>query len=309
VPGPPSPPPPGAALTLAFLSGAAIAVQAYVNGRLASELGSTELAATVNNLVGLGLLIAVGVATGALARAWAAVRRAGRPRWWHLLGGPAGALLVYTTAKAAPEVGVALLTVAIVGGQTAGGLAVDGVGLSPAGRRSPTPARLLGVAVALLAVGVAATGSGGDLDVPLLALAVLAGAGSALQQAANGQLRARTGEPVAAATVNFVLGAAVLVVVALAATGGDPPNGWSAPAPLWIGGLLGMFVVVVAAWAVASLGVLRLTLAVVSGQSAGALVVDLIAPAPGESVTIATVLGVALTIVAVVISGRGRSTG
>jgi transporter family-2 protein len=52
--------------------------------------------------------------------------------------------------------------------------------------------------------------------------------------------------------------------------------------------------------------VLRLGLAMVAGQMAGALIVDLIAPARGAPVTTATVIGVVLTMVAVVISGRGR---
>jgi transporter family-2 protein len=51
--------------------------------------------------------------------------------------------------------------------------------------------------------------------------------------------------------------------------------------------------------------VLRLGLATVAGQTTGALVIDLIAPAPGEAVTAATVVGVVLTLAAVAISGRG----
>jgi transporter family-2 protein len=295
------------ALTLAFATGAGLAAQSFVNGRLALSLGSTELAASVNNSVGLAVLLALGVGTGAFRRGLARARRSTAPRWWHFLGGPCGALLVYVAARAAPEVGVAVLTVAVVCGQTAGSLVVDGAGLSPAGRRSPTPARLIGVLLAVVAVLISATGREGDLDLVLLAFAVLAGAVSALQQAANGHIAARTGEPVAAGFVNFAMGWAILTAVALVATGGDAPAGWSAPAPQWIGGFFGVAVVVVAAWAVASLGVLRLSLAVISGQSAGALAIDLIAPAAGEPVTIATVLGVALTVVAVVVSGRGRA--
>ena len=75
---------------------------------------------------------------------------------------------------------------------------------------------------------------------------------------------------------------------------------------LYLGGLLGAFVVVVSLTAVQTLGVLRLGLAVVAGQTAGALVIDLVAPAPGEAVTAGTLVGVALTIGAVVVSGRGR---
>ena len=206
-------------LALVFLSGAGIALQAYLNGRLAGSLGSAELAAAVNNLIGLALLVALGLGTGALRRAVARVRAAGRPRWWHFLGGPAGAVLVYTSAKAAPEVGVAVLTVALVCGQTSGSLAVDRAGLSPAGRAGLTPARALGALLAVAAVAIAAAGSQGDLEVGLLLLAVAAGAGIAVQQAANGQLADRSGEPLAAGLVNFALGAAVLVSVALHADG------------------------------------------------------------------------------------------
>jgi transporter family-2 protein len=63
--------------------------------------------------------------------------------------------------------------------------------------------------------------------------------------------------------------------------------------------------VFITATAVQALGVLRLGLAMVAGQMAGALAVDLVAPARGEAVTVTTVLGVVLTMVAVVVSGRG----
>lgn len=300
-------PPAGLALSLAFASGAGISLQVYSNGRLGSSLGSALLASAVNNLVGLGLLLAIGVVTRAFPRGLRRAREAtDRPRRWHFVGGAAGAVLIFVSTTAAPRVGVAVLTVALVCGLTLGSLAVDAAGLSPAGRRSLTPFRCSGVGLAIAAVTLAALGSSGDLELGLLSLAVLAGVGIAVQQAANGQLADRTGEPVAAATVNFALGATILVIVAVLVTGGEAPEGRSAPAAQWLGGALGVFAVLVGAWTVASLGVLRLTLGVVAGQSAGALAVDLVAPAPGEAVTAFTVLGVALTIVAVVVSGRGR---
>jgi len=94
-----------------------------------------------------------------------------------------------------------------------------------------------------------------------------------------------------------------VAVVTLATTALNPMPGNPL---LYAGGLLGAFVVVVGATAVQTLGVLRLGLAMVAGQMAGALIVDLVAPAPGEPVTAATVVGVALTMVAVAISGRGQ---
>jgi transporter family-2 protein len=137
-------------------------------------------------------------------------------------------------------------------------------------------------------------------------LVLAAGTMAALQQAANGQLAALTGEPLAAGLANFALSTAMLAALALLVTGGAPPHGWDAPPLEWIGGLFGVGVVVATAWVVPVLGVLRLMLALVAGQTAGALVIDLIAPAPGEPVTAWTVLGVVLTLVAVFVSGRGR---
>jgi uncharacterized membrane protein YdcZ (DUF606 family) len=55
--------------------------------------------------------------------------------------------------------------------------------------------------------------------------------------------------------------------------------------------------------------VLRLTLVAVAGQTAGALLIDLIDPAPGKSVGVATVTGVLLTLVAVFVSGSAPRTG
>jgi bacterial/archaeal transporter family-2 protein len=300
---------PGVPLSLAltFAVGAGISLQAFLNGRLSGSLGSVELAAAANNVIGLTVTVALGLATGALARALRRLRAAGaRPRWWHLLGGVCSASLVYITTRAAPEVGVALLTVALVCGQTGGSLAVDAAAMSPAGHHRLSAARILGVVLAVVAVGIGALGSHGDLDLDLLALVLVAGTMAALQQAANGHLATLTGEPFAAALANFVLSVALLVAVALVVTGGGAPGGWDAPAPEWMGGLLGVAVVVVTAWVVPVLGVLRLMLALVAGQTAGALVIDLIAPAPGEPVTVGTVGGVVLTLVAVFVSGRGR---
>ena len=96
---------------IAVALGAALAVQSYVNGRLAQSIGSPELAAAVNNAVGLVALGAVAAAIGAIPRAlraWPGVRP------WYLLGGLGGAMYVMAGAWGAPEVGVALLSVALV---------------------------------------------------------------------------------------------------------------------------------------------------------------------------------------------------
>ena len=93
-------------------------------------------------------------------------------------------------------------------------------------------------------------------------------------------------------------------MVTLVVVGGGPPGGWSAPPLDWIGGLLGAAFVIVSAVVVPVIGVLRLTLAAVAGQSAGALVLDVVAPVPGEALTAGTVVGVLLALAAVGVSGR-----
>jgi len=286
----------------AVATGAGIAVQSYVNGQLGQSLGSGELAATFNNVSGLVLLGAAALVTGAGARGvrrWAAVR----PR--YLLAGLAGALMVTTGAIAAPKMGVALLSLALVCGQSSGSLVADRAGLSPAGRHHVTAPRVVGVLIAVCAVAISALGAHSDPQAGLIALAIAAGVAMALQQAANGQVAQATGEPIFASTVNFFVGSTALVVAAAIATGLTPEHGWgAAPAPEYLGGLIGVVAATSMAIVVSRLGVLRLMLAVIAGQAFGGLVVDLIAPVDGETVTAATVAGVVLTFVAVLVSAR-----
>jgi transporter family-2 protein len=297
---------PARAVGMTVLAGGAISLQSYLNGRLGKAVDSATVAAAVNNIVAMLGTLAVVLSTRALPRAIARLRAAGRPPLWHFLGGFAGAALVLVSAAAAPEVGVALLTVALVCGSTGGSLPVDAAGIGPAGKRPITGFRVAGVLLAILATVIGALGARGDLQPLLLTLALIAGCGMALQAAANGQLARRTGEPFVASLINTIvgllaLGSVALVTLATASLDAFPTN----PA-LYVGGLLGAFVVVVSATAVQTLGVLRLGLATVAGQTAGALVIDLIAPAPGEAVTAGTVIGVVLTMAAVAVSGRGQ---
>jgi bacterial/archaeal transporter family-2 protein len=280
--------------------GAMLAVQSYVNGRFGRSLGSPEVAAAVNNAVGLAALGALGAATGAIPRA---LRSMERVRGWHLIGGLGGAMFVIAGAVGAPEIGVALLSVALVCGQTAGSLVADGAGLSPAGRQGVTTGRLVGVCLTVAAVIASALGARASLHVGIIAFTVAAGVATALQQAANGHLARNTGEPLFAGAVNFATGFVALLVVAAVANGLAPPDGWSAPPLEWLGGFLGATIATTMAVIVTRLGVLRLILAMTAGQTLGGLVLDLVAPARGEAVTVGTVAGVALAFAAVIASG------
>jgi len=297
---------PARAVAVTFVAGGTISLQSYLNGRLGRQLDSATVASTINNLVAMLAALAVVLATGAIPRAIARLRALGRPPWWQFTGGLFGAALVLISTAAAPQVGVALLTVAVVCGSTTGSVAIDAAGLAPSGRLAVTGARIAGVLLAIAATVIGAIGARGALEPLLLGLALLGGAGMSMQSAANGRLGRATGEPFVASFTNSSLGLAALSIVAAITLATHDVGALPANPALYLGGLLGAFVVVVSLTAVQTLGVLRLGLATVAGQTAGALVIDLVAPAPGEVVTAGTVIGVVLTLVAVVVSGRGR---
>ena len=229
------------------------------------------------------------------------------PRW-HLLGGLGGAFLVATSAFATPRIGLAYVFVVIVLGQTAGSLGVDAIGLGPSGRHPLTPARVAGTTICLAAVALEASGAGGELAPGLFVLVVLAGIGVSLQQAANGQFQADTGESLVAALVSFAGGLLVLglVVGVVALAGGFDGARLAGPWWLWLAGLGGSSYLVICATAVRTLGVLRLSLAAIAGQLLAALIFDAAAPSGGNGLRGTTVTAVLLTLVAVAVTGWPR---
>jgi transporter family-2 protein len=294
------------ALGAAVGSGALVAVQARINAGLAEDLHDALLAALVSFLSGLAVVVVVVVARPSARSAWSAVRQV---PWWSRLGGLGGASLVAAGAYAAPRIGVALLTVGLVAGQTSGGLLVDRIGFGPGGRHPLTRPRVAGAVLCLLAVLVSALGKG-TRDVSPLLLAVIVGAGFliAAQQAMNGRVRAVTGDAGVATLVNFMIGSAALLAAYLlvGAVDGWHVRQWPDAAHWWLytGGPLGACFVAIAAVIVRQLGVLRLGLAVIAGQLLGALLLDVTAPAASRGVAPGTAIGAALTLVAVVVSGR-----
>ena len=294
-------------LAAAVFSGGLVALQQRVNGQLGVDLDDALLASVVSFGTGLVVVVAVVLARPAARRAVRAVRQV---PWWQRLGGLGGASLVAVGATATPRLGVALLTVGIVAGQTTGGLAVDRAGIGPGGSHLLTAPRVAGALLCLVAVGIGVLGRDAREADPLLLLAVV-GAGFliAVQQALNGRVRATTGDASVATLVNFVVGTTVLLTalgVALAVRGagdGDWPGAgeWY----LYLGGPIGASFVAMAAVVVRRLGVLRLGLATIAGQLVGAVLLDLLLPATETGIAAMTVVGAALTLVAVGVSGLG----
>jgi len=300
-------------LAVTVVMGVLLAIQARVNGELAVRLGDAVLAALVSFVVGLvaAVVLAAVVVGRRVTRSgpsglWA---RRHELRWWHCLGGLGGAGLVTASAIAVPEIGVALLTVGLVAGQTSGGLLVDRIGLGPGGKRPSTLPRVAGAVLAVVAVSVAAAGqrgAEGAVSVVVLLLVLLAGLAVAVQTALTGRVTTALGDPTLAVLVNFLVGTAALALLVglLAGTGRLGAPQWPGSWWLYLGGPIGVVFVTAAAVYVRVLGVLRLGLAAIAGQLLGALVLDVAAPA-GGGLSGWTVAGAALTLVAVAVSGRG----
>ena len=295
------------ALAAAVASGTLVAVQQRLNGQLGVDLEAPLLAALISFGTGLVAVVAVVLAR---PHARASLGRVREVPWWARLAGLGGASLVAAGAFATPQIGVALLTICLVAGLAAGGLLVDRLGLVPGGAHLLTLPRVAGAALGVFAVALGALGRDARAAEPLL-LVLVEGAGFliALQQAFNGRVRRTTGNAAVATLLNFVVGTAVLAVgvLLLAVARGLPDGDWPGLDRwyLYLGGPLGATFVAVAAVVVRRLGVLRLGLAVVAGQLAGALVVDLVAPATDRGIELPTVVGAALTLVAVAVSGLG----
>ena len=120
------------------------------------------------------------------------------------------------------------------------------------------------------------------------------------QQAVNGQVREIAGSVLAATFVNFVVGTAVLLIVAIVHTA---VSGWPAAVPtnpvLYLAGLIGVIFIAAAALLVRIVGVLLLGLGTIAGQLSGSLILDLAVPIPGHVIAATTVAGTILTLLAV----------
>ena len=180
------------------LAGGAISLQSYLNGQLGSELGSPD-GRRGDQQPRRDRRDADRRARDAARppRATRGCARSAAHRCGTSSAASAARRSCWSRPSAAPEVGVALLTVALVCGSTGGSLPVDAAGLGPAGRRPITLPR-----VARRAAGdhrddrERASARAAHPDVLLLSLAVGAGVLMSLQAAANGQLAQRDGRAV-----------------------------------------------------------------------------------------------------------------
>ncbi|MBU6243965.1 MAG: DMT family transporter [Actinomycetales bacterium] len=297
----------------AYVFGVLTATQSRVNGELSSYLGNGIEAAAYSFSLGLVLSLAFLLLpkTREAVRGLPAALRRGELAWWQLLGGIVGGLFVGAQAVTVPMLGVAVFTVAVVAGQSANSIIVDRIGLGPAGRQPVTLRRVLSAALAFTAVMIAVSDRFGAASFSLLAVATcfLVGAGTSVQQAFNGRITRATGQPTPGTMLNFLTGTVVLLAIFAGTwvTGHHPSALGGAPWWAYLGGLVGVIFIVIAAWVVPIIGVLVFAVLSIAGQLSCALLLDVVAPTSGTSLGWHLVAGVGLAFVAVGLAAARRA--
>ncbi|WP_433712846.1 DMT family transporter [Nocardia sp. CA-084685] len=310
-------------LAFGFCIGVGVAVQGRINGALGVRLRDGLAAACISFGLGLVVLVIAFAVSRRLRDGLVRVRRAvvhGELRPVQLFGGLCGAFFVACQGLTVAAIGVTAFTVATVGGQLLSSLVVDRLGLAPNGRTPVTVSRVGGAALAMVAVVLAVAGRSGapvgSAAVPewlrtgptavLILLPALAGIGLAWQQAVNGRVGA-VGGPFSATLVNFGSGTAALFAIEACILVG---TGWPTEFPsepwLYLGGLIGVAFIALAAITVRWIGVLLLGLTSVAGQLLASITLDLLAPT-GAGLSPTAVIGCALTFVAVLVATRSQN--
>lgn len=307
----PSPARLAGALVAAFGTGILVALQSRINGELGQRLGDGFLAAFISFGSGFVILAVASLVWRpgrvGIVRVVSAIRERRIP-WWLVLGGVGGALFVLGQGLTVGLLGVAMFTIAVVCGQTVSSLLVDHRGLALMPATPATPQRVVGSALAVVAVGVAMSDRLRP-DAPLWALAIplVAGLVVGWQQAVNGQVRMVAGSAFTATFGNFLVGATVL---GLALLGHGLVVGWPAWVPvdwwLYLGGLVGCVFIAAQAVIVRTTGVLLMGLALLAGQLAASVAFDLVVPVSGTGLHLATLVGTVLVLVAVAVAAIPR---
>ncbi|WP_427870660.1 DMT family transporter [Leucobacter luti] len=295
-----------AALIGSGLAGVLVAAQSRINGGLSQELGNGFVAAAFSFSFGLVIMCVAMLVSrrgrDGIRSVLADVRSRKLPAW-TLLGGAGGAFFVLCQGLVAPLTGLALFTVGIVAGQVLGGLVLDRVGLGPGGRMDPTPTRLIGTGLAVLAVVLSAgLGSGAGRATLLVLIPILVGVCVAGQSMVNGLVRASARSAITSTFVNFVVGTGLLVVIAGVSVWFDGwPTNWPANPLFYLGGAVGTVFIAIAAMLVRAAGVLLLSMSNVAGQLLAAVAFEAGLPLAG-GLTQGMIAGSAVALLAVVVA-------
>ena len=293
---------------LALVVGALTSVQGRANGQLAVDIHNGFGAAIISNLVGWTILWVLLLGRKAERAGFMALIRAvkvGKLPWWILFAGIGGTFYVSMQSIAVPQIGVAIFTICIVGGQAAASLIVDKIGFSSNGKQHITWPRVFTAVMTLFAVSVAVYPDLGRANFKVITvfLCVAAGIVGSFQFAMNSRINQVAGRSIVTTWFNFFVGT-FFIAIALGidlARGGSigplPHNFW-----VYIGGPCGLAFIAVAANVVKSMGVLNFILFSVTGQLLGALLLDWLIPAHKGALNGYLISGTAMTLGSIALS-------
>lgn len=299
---------------LAALSGAMIALQARANGELSHRLDNGLQAALVSFSSGLLIILLITpfsphIKEG-IRNLRGAISRKEIARW-KLLAGALGGSFVAIQTQIVPLIGVAIYSVASIAGQTAMSLVVDRIGLTGGGKKLISPRRVIAAVLTVLAVLVSVWDriDANNLSMIAVTAGCVAGAVVGVQRALNGQINEHSHQSFTTSLLNFITGTTFLVILILVGVALGKNELSPLPAgPWWIytGGVIGVIYIAFTSTIVQHLGVLTFTLFSVGGQLAGSLIIDLVSPTDGVSVSAYLVTGLAMTYIGVIAGGVGN---
>jgi transporter family-2 protein len=138
-------------LFVAFVTGAAIAVQALANSRLRFALGTPLWAAIAQFIVGLAALVVIAIVT---RQPSADTGGLSRMPWWGWVGGAIGALFITVSIVLTPRLGTALTLATMTVGQLLAALVLDHYGWLGAPIIRLSLPRVLGAAFLLAGIAL-----------------------------------------------------------------------------------------------------------------------------------------------------------
>ena len=298
---------------LAALSGAMIALQARANGELSHRLNNGLQAALVSFSSGLLIIFGISLFNSKIKDGIKNLRTAVANKEiarWKLFAGALGGSFVAIQTQIVPLIGVAIYSVASIAGQTAMSLVVDRIGLTGGGKKLISVRRVLAAFLTVLAVLVSVWDriDANNLSMFAVTAGGIAGAIVGVQRALNGQINEYSHQSFTTSLLNFATGTSFLIILITAGLilGKNElsplPSG-----PWWIytGGVIGVIYIAFTSTIVQHLGVLTFTLFSVGGQLVGSLVIDLVSPTKGVSVSAYLVTGIVMTYAGVIAGGVG----
>ena len=301
---------------LAALAGIFIALQGKANGELDKFLASSVQTALVSFSVGLIAISLYGLSHRESRAGLTRLRNALKAKvipYWGITGGLLGGTFITIQSFLVPKVGVAILSVGYIAGQTVCSLFIDQIGLTGGGKKAISSARIWAATITIIAVLVSVFDrlNSASLTLFSVVLSIFSGGIVALHRALNGRVNEITLQSSATTIVNFIMGTAFLAMVFLFLILTNSTT-WSPlpEKPLWIytGGLTGVLYIAFSAKVVQHIGVLHFTLFSVGGQLVGSLLLDWLLPTTNDGISLFLIFGILLTFLGVIVGGVSNSS-